>query len=76
MNLIPVEGSPNLFRDEKTGAIINCDENAYNQYVNSLMNRQHQKKEIEILKDEVNEIKLLLKELINETRRHWVGKSQ
>lgn len=70
MTLIPVEGSPNLFRDEKTGAIINCDENAYNQYVNSLMNRQNQKKEIEVLKNEVSEIKSLLMELINETRRH------
>lgn len=70
MNLIPVEGSPNLFRDEKTGAIINCDENAYNQYVNSLASRQHQKKEIEVLKNEVNEIKNMLRELIDETRRN------
>jgi hypothetical protein len=70
MSLIPVEGSPNLFRDEKTGAIINCDENAYNQYVNSLMNRQHQKKEIEILKDEVSEIKTLLRELINGSKQN------
>jgi len=70
MSLIPDEGSPNLFRDEKTGAIINCDENAYNQYVNSLMNRQHQKKEIEILKDEVSEIKTLLRELINGSKQN------
>ncbi len=70
MSLIPVEGSPNLFRDEKTGAIINCDENAYNQYVNSLMNRQHQKKEIEILKNEVSEIKTLLRELINGSKQN------
>jgi hypothetical protein len=70
MSLIPVEGSPNLFRDEKTGAIINCDETAYNQYVNSLMNRQNHKKEIEVLKNEVSEIKSMLRELINETRRN------
>lgn len=68
--MIPVEGSPNLYRDEKTGAIINCDEIAYTQYVNSLHSRQNQKREIEILKNEVSEIKSLLKELINETRRN------
>ncbi len=70
--MIPVEGHPNLYRDEKTGAIINCDENAYSQYVNSIINRQNQKQEIESLKSEVNEIKTLLKELINETRRSWI----
>ena len=35
-NLITVEGHPNLFRDKNTGAIINCDSTAYNQYLNSL----------------------------------------
>lgn len=67
--MIPVEGNPNLYRDDKTGAIINCDEAAYIQYVNSLQSRQNQKREIELLKNEVTEIKSLLRELINETRR-------
>lgn len=67
--MIPVEGHPNLFRDAQTGAIINCDENAYSQYVNSVLNRQNQKQEIEHLKNEVDELKTLLKELINESRR-------
>ena len=34
--MIKVEGHPNLYRDENSGAIINCDSTAYNQYVNSL----------------------------------------
>ena len=68
--MIPVEGHPNLYRDEKTGAIINCDENAYSQYVNSVLNRQNQKQEMEHLKNEVDELKALLKELINESRRN------
>ena len=28
--MIRVDGYPNLYRDEKTGAIINCDNSAYN----------------------------------------------
>lgn len=68
--MIPVKDHPHLYRDEKSGAIINCDDRAYNEYVNSLNQREHQKIEIETLKNEVSEIKLLLKELINETRRN------
>lgn len=69
-NLISVEGHPNLFRDQKTGAIVNCDNVSYKQYLNSISNRMNTKKEIENLKNDVEEIKSLLKELINETRRN------
>lgn len=66
--MIPVKGHPNLYRDENSGAIINCDYNSYNQYVHSLNNRNNQRFEIDNLKNEINEIKSLLKELLNETR--------
>ena len=66
--MIPVKGHPNLYRDEETGAIVNCDDISYNQYINSVNNRNNQKFEIEKLKQELNEIKFLLKELLNETR--------
>jgi hypothetical protein len=62
--MIPVQGHPNLYRDEDSGAIINYDELAYNQYVNSLNTRQNQKKEINDLKNEVSELKSLLKQLL------------
>lgn len=62
--MLKVEGHPNLYRDEKTGAIINYDEISYNQYVNSLNSREFQKKEIINLKNELSEIKLLLKQLL------------
>ena len=71
-NLISVEGHPNLFRDQKTGAIVNYDNASYKQYLNSISNRMNTKKEIENLKNDVEEIKSLLKELINETRRNWI----
>lgn len=63
--MIPVKGHPNLYRDESSGAIVNLDNLAYNQYVNSLDNRKNQKQEIEKLKSDIDEIKSLLKELIN-----------
>ena len=62
--MLKVKGHPNLYRDEKTGAIINYDEISYDQYVNSLNSREFQKKEIINLKNELSEIKLLLKQLL------------
>jgi len=63
--MIPVKGHPNLYRDENSGAIINCDSNSYNQYVNSLNNREVQKNELNKIKQDIDEIKSLLKEIIN-----------
>jgi hypothetical protein len=62
--MIRVEGHPNLYRDEGSGAIINCDSVAYNQYVNSLSVRDSQKREIDNIKNDINEIKSLLKQLL------------
>jgi len=62
--MIKVEGYPHLFRDEKTGAIINCDDVGYNQYVKSQKLRKNQKEEIQNMKKDIDEIKSLLKILI------------
>lgn len=64
--MIQVEGHPNLYRDEKTGAIINCDNLSYNQYVNTVNNRNNQRLEIEKMKNDISEIKSLLKEILND----------
>jgi hypothetical protein len=66
--MIPVKGHPNLYRDEKSGAIINSDTNAYNQYVNSIRNRDTQKNEIDSMKKDIDEIKSLLKEMLNKSK--------
>jgi predicted ATP-grasp superfamily ATP-dependent carboligase len=63
--MIPVKGHPNLYRDEISGAIVNCDNQAYNQYINSINNRRNQQLQIENLQKDVDEIKQLLKELLN-----------
>ncbi len=62
---IPVEGHPNLYRDEYTGAIINSDVEEYSNYVNAISNREKEKNEIEEMKREISEIKSLLKQLVN-----------
>jgi hypothetical protein len=63
--MIPVKGHPNLYRDDKTGAILNYDNISYNQYLESLHRRDTQKKEIEKLKTDIEEIKSLLRKIIN-----------
>ena len=62
--MIKVEGFQNLYRDENSGAIINTDSMAYNQYVNSLEQRDLQKKEISDIKNDIDEIKSLLRNLL------------
>jgi len=63
--MIKVEGYPNLYRDENSGAIINCDSTAYNQYLNSISKQELKKKELDEIKNDIHEIKTLLKELLN-----------
>jgi hypothetical protein len=63
--MIRVDGHQNLYRDERSGAIINCDSAAYNQYLNSLSVRDSQKRELSEMRRDIDEIKSLLKELLN-----------
>ena len=67
-----VKGHPNLMRDPRTNAVVSVDSNEYQQYV---ARRESKKKEGEKsssiendlanLKNEMNEIKSLLKELVS-----------
>ena len=70
--MIRVKGHQNLYRDENSGAIVNCDSVAYNQYLNTLHNKDFQKKELDKMKQDIDEIKTLLKELINGSRWNWI----
>lgn len=62
--MIKVEGHPNLYRDEVSGAIINCDTTSYNQYVNSRSKQDLRKKELDDMKHDIEEIKLLLRQIL------------
>lgn len=63
--MIKVEGYQNLYRDEKSGAIINCDTIAYKQYASSLKKQDDDRKELDKIKEDIDEIKNLLKEFLN-----------
>ena len=61
--MIPVEGHKNLFRDEKTGAIVNCDNTGFSDYMSKRRRQLDERAELDIMKNDINEIKSLLKEL-------------
>ena len=61
--MIRVEGHKNLYRDENSGAIINCDFTGYDNYVRSLKSKEKEKDEIKQMKSDIQDIKAALKEL-------------
>lgn len=63
--MIPVEGHKGLYRDENTNAIVNCNDYQYQEYLKLKNESLSEKQEIENLKNELDEIKSLLKKLIN-----------
>ena len=71
-NYIPVEGNSDLVSDPNTDQIINTNTTAYEQYINRRKQRKLEKEksltieeDLASLKSEMNEIKSLLKELVN-----------
>ena len=61
--MIPVEGHKNLFRD-KSGAIINTDANGYANYMKAKNKKLTEKREIEDLRTEIDELKNQLRQLL------------
>ena len=68
---IKVEGHDSLARDVRSNAIVNTSKNEYQLYMNRIRSREQQSdeirntiKEINLLKQELFEIKTLLKEVI------------
>tara|TARA_B100000212_G_scaffold156716_1_gene117728 strand:- start:175 stop:378 length:204 start_codon:yes stop_codon:yes gene_type:complete len=63
--MIPVDGHKNLYRDENSGAILNTDSSGYNQYMQMKTAKLTQREELDKIKADIDEIKLLLKQIIN-----------
>ena len=61
--MIPVEGHKNLFRDEKTGAIINMDTSGYTNYLSDKRRNSDKQAELDEMKKELETLKLMLNEL-------------
>ena len=65
--MIPVKGHKGLFRDEESGAIINTNVSEYNNYMVMKNKKQSEKDELDRIKSDIQEIKNLLKALVNPT---------
>jgi len=65
--MIPVEGHKNLYRDENSGAIISTDTAGYSQYIQTRSKKRIEKEELDRMKSDIDEIKSLLKEIVNRT---------
>tara|TARA_B100001250_G_C19528624_1_gene669314 strand:+ start:213 stop:413 length:201 start_codon:yes stop_codon:yes gene_type:complete len=63
--MIPVEGHKNLYREESSGAIINNDSLGYSQYMKMKTQKNNEKEELDRMRADIDEIKSLLKELVN-----------
>ena len=63
--MIPVEGHKNLYRDEKSGGIINHDTQGYRQYMALKNKKNEEMEEIQRLRSDIDEIKSLLHEVLN-----------
>ena len=61
--MIPVEGHKNLFRDEKTGAIINTDTAGYRNYMSDKRRNSDKQAEMDAMKDEIETLKSMLNDL-------------
>ena len=74
MNYIRVKGSDNLIRDSKTNSIINTNMSEYNEYISRRDSKlkenqkvQNLESDVANMKEDLNEIKFLLRRLINES---------
>ena len=75
MEYAKVEGHSHLLRDSKTNSIINTNMVEYQEYLNRRNVKadenqkiQHLESDIANIKDDLNEIKSLLRSLVNESR--------
>ena len=74
MNYIRVKGSDNLIRDSKTNSIINTNMSEYNEYISRRDSKlkenqkvQNLESDVANMKEDLNEIKFLLRRLIIES---------
>ncbi len=77
MSYIKVKDNENLVRDSKSNCIINTNKSEYDEYLARRKSKQSEKNKVEnlekdmnILKNELSEIKSLLKEIINAWCKH------
>tara|TARA_B100001109_G_scaffold35313_1_gene27673 strand:+ start:692 stop:913 length:222 start_codon:yes stop_codon:yes gene_type:complete len=72
MSYLKVEGHGGLYRDSTTNSIVNRNTSDYNRYMSQKKTKNKETEKVDTmeqdlahLKNEINEIKSLLKELVN-----------
>tara|TARA_B100000965_G_scaffold33392_1_gene24681 strand:+ start:808 stop:1035 length:228 start_codon:yes stop_codon:yes gene_type:complete len=72
MSYLKVEGHGGLYRDSQTNSIVNRNTSEYKQYMSQKKTRDNEHQKVDVieqdltnLKNDINEIKSLLKELLN-----------
>ena len=64
IDLIPVEGHQTLGRDPASNAILNTDNTEYDAYIKAREHARKKDRSLQDLKDEVEELKRLVKDLV------------
>ena len=62
--MIPIKDHKNLYRDEKSGAVVNGDTSGFTQYKKMKLLKLTQREEIDKIKEDISEINDLLKQLL------------
>ena len=65
--MIPVEGHEHIYRDEKTGAIINQDDSSYQTYLQMKKKKKKDRAEIDEMKNDISEMKKMIELLVRKT---------
>ena len=65
MNKIKVKDSGSLYRDEESGAILNCSDSEYNSYLKLKEKKMREVCEMDKLKNDVDELKDMMKLILN-----------
>ena len=65
MKKIKVKDSNSLYRDEESGAILNCNDSAYDSYLQLKEKKLKEVAEMDKLKDDVDELKDMMKLILS-----------
>ena len=65
MKKVKVKDSNSLYRDEESGAILNCNDTAYNNYLKLKEKKLQEAAEMDKLKDDVDELKDMMKLILS-----------
>ena len=65
MKKVKVKDSGSLYRDEDSGAILNCSDSEYDSYLKLKQKKMKEVSEMDKLKDDVDELKDMMKLILS-----------